>query len=106
MEIEHKFEANQYSRRTEIEINLVDEDKLKDGFEYIEIKFTILELAHNCLKFKSSIRLNRTQLNLLKGRVMPKKPKYKPKSKVIPIYDESIVVGIDKDGYLIYKQIN
>ncbi len=106
MKINHKFEITQFSRRTEIEINTTDKEKLKIGLKHIEINYKISELANNCLKFKTAIRLNQSQLNLLKGRIIPKKPKYVPKSKEKPIYDESIVVGIGKDGYLIYKQIN
>lgn len=103
--MEAKFEIIQFTRRTEIEINLADEQKLIDGLKYIEFEYTIKEIDSGLI-FKTKKRLNHTQIYLLKGRVIPKKAKYKPKSKVIPIYDESIVVGIGKDGYLIYKQIN
>ena len=100
-----KLEINQFTRKTEIEINLADEEKLTTALNYIEVEFIIKEIDSGLI-FKTVERLNNTQLNLIKGRILPKKPKYKPKSRVIPIYDESIVVGIGKDGYLIYKQIN
>ena len=105
MKSEIRLEIIQFSRKTEIEINLADEDKLATALNDIEVKYIIKEIDSGLI-FKTAIRLNQTELNLIKGRILPKKPKYKPKSKVIPIYDESIVVGIGKDGYLIYKQIN
>jgi len=100
-----KFEVIQFSRKTEIEINIEDENKLIDGLEYIEMEFKIKE-TDSGLIFKTDKRLNRTQLYTLKNRIIPKAIKYKPKSKIIPIYDESIVVGLTKNGDLIYKQIN
>ena len=103
--METKFEILQFSRRTEIEINLADEQKMITALNDIEVKYIIKEIDSGLI-FKTAVRLNRTELNLVKGRILPKLPKYKPKSKEIPIYDESIVVGIGKDGYLIYKQIN
>lgn len=110
----HKFELYQYSRRTEITVYIKDKVKLvnaladlgiitstqrKDYSEFISNEFD------DEFRVRTRDRLLKYQCDFCKGRIIPKPPKNKPKSKKKPKFDYNIIVGLSPKGELIYKKL-
>lgn len=100
----HKFELAQYSHRTEITVYLHDKKKLIKALRELGIVFLLTEFDEE-LRFRTMERLLKYQCDFCRGRIMPKPPKNKPRSKKKPKFDYNIVTGLSPEGELMYKRI-
>ena len=102
----HKFELCQYSHRTEITVYLHDKRALIKALNDLELIFISNEFQGE-FWIRTRERLLKYQCDFCRGRIVPKPPKNKPKSKIMkPKFDYNIVVGLSPQMELIYKKLD